>query len=50
MFPAVEGRDQSKGLKATGMEDPDLGPGDGDWSILESVSLDHSVSSFFFFF
>lgn len=34
MFPAMEERDQSKGLKATAMEEPDLGPGNGGQSTL----------------
>lgn len=29
MFPATEGRDQSKGLKATGPKDPVLPSGSG---------------------
>lgn len=34
MFPAMEGREQNKGLKATATEEPDLGPGNGDQSTL----------------
>lgn len=34
MFPATEGRDQSKGRKATATEEPDLDPGNGGQSTL----------------